>query len=83
MLMLMLWYSEFVECSSQWFYLERKSLLFQNTMEKTHNLEFFKSGQLQPLQLNFLAGHHQEKALNEVLKMALKARLKVWPYCMT
>ena len=77
MLMLMLWYSELVECSSQWFYLEKKSLLIQNTMEKIHNLEFFKSRQLQPLQHNCLAGRHQEKALDKILKIALKARLKV------
>ena len=38
---------------------------------------------LQHLQHNFLAGHHREKAVDKVLKMALKARLKVWPYCMT
>ena len=43
----------------------------------------FKSGQLQPLQHNCFAGHHQEQALDKVLKMAMKARLKVWLYCMT
>ena len=71
----MLWYSELVECSSQQFFLEKKSLLFQNAMENIQIRTVADS--------NFLAGHLQEKALDKVLKLALKAQLKVWSHCMT